>query len=159
MHSFALTCLIFIWNKESPVEQLNSGQKRVKSHQLEVLANDHPLVEREMWKLDVRKWNWIPARGRSPAGSEIQPLGKLKRWLSVMHSVPVWPLNQKGQGHSPCFFFLSSRGFCFHLQYRTRNEFQFTNVTDYWLNSLQMKRRKGSLNITGDKFTNMGILF
>jgi len=48
MHSFALTCLIFIWNKESPVEQLNSGQKRVKSHQLEVLANDHPLVEREM---------------------------------------------------------------------------------------------------------------
>lgn len=34
-------------------------------------------------------------------------------------------------------------------------EVQSTNVADYWLNNLQKKMRKGSLNIMGDKYGNI----
>lgn len=72
-----------------------------------------------------------------------------------MQSVPVQPVNPKGQGHSAFFFFPSYLAEDFIFNYSKEMEVQSTNVADYWLNNLQKEMRKGSLNVMGDKFGNI----
>lgn len=59
----------------------------------------------------------------------------------------------KGTG-SQCILFFSYLAEDFIFNYSKEMEVQSTNVADYWLNNLQKKMRKGSLNIMGDKYGN-----
>lgn len=68
-----------------------------------------------------------------------------------MQSVPVQPVNPKGQGHT--FFSYLVEDFIFN--YSKEMEVQSINVADYWQNNLQKKMRKGPLNVMGDKYGNI----
>lgn len=74
-----------------------------------------------------------------------------------MHSVPVQPVNQKGQGHSAFFCLLSGRGFRFQLQYRTRNGISVHKCGRLLTEQPSKEDKKKSLNVTGDKHKHVGV--
>lgn len=74
-----------------------------------------------------------------------------------MHSVPVQPVNQKGQGHSAFFCLLSGRGFRFQLQYRTRNGISVQKCGRLLTEQPSKEDKKKSLNVTGDKHKHVGV--